>query len=1062
MNSRLKIHCIFLLVLLICAIITPVIAASEGSGITGWILTTQDIKRVFSGYEVNNGENQGNTVGFHAEGMYPWVNAYFSDSNEIQADYTIISNKWMAYSKNSAGVVKSIVIDYSVFSYWDSPTRDQEMQRITGSMPFHQKYGSSKSIQLGNAGRAYITPVYDSATGNVYHIEFSKGYVYATLNVQIPKDQTGEALSIRIAEELEKKIPATITVPPPTPVKASFTLSPQSGFAPLTVTFTDTSVGNPVSRLWKFHDGQTVSTKIVRFTYNNPGSYMVYLTVTGSDESTSTVTTTVKVLTPVTSVIPVTTIIPVPPPVARIYASTTTGDAPLRVQFGDHSSGSISTRVWTFGDGYRSEISEPGHTFQKAGTYTVKLTVNGAGGSDTEILVINVGDSVTGTPVTSQVTTPITPGPSRTEVPVTPTVTATTVNTDKGDQEDTGTKVAESTVAAVVAVAGAAAAAGVAAGAAAGTIPGAGGRPPGSSQDLQDEYRRLLDTIATEKANRDAWAREGKDSGRDGMISTLEEEAERRRKELEELGAIPDYEGRVEGHVGPSDREKELGDLEDKLQPIDNWAYNEYSDLFNTELDYQKSLQEQRIRQAEWDAGRINTVTMVGGLSGTGSEALNMATFGISGAGFKAYTDPSLGGVLNLRRPLQFIDNMRENYTAEHVRDMILPLEETKTLIRAAQGEAEWHEVVGATSSGFLKVLTLGRISKGMMGEKPVTEDIISKAIREDSLARANENIKIQKENLEFLKGLKEKVQTIEGKKVMPMDETMEILCNPDKGRIMKNPATEIPTEVREAYANTRKEINQIHDATLKEWAKENIEELKNADVEVLDFSTPGKDPLLPSVDRDYRLVAEVLERDSTGKPVVFREVDPQLWKDKSQQTFAEITKAPENVSSSHYAETHQYEATTKFDTQACRDFSDQIINKEGEIVTGEPNILKVKRGESLLEDPQGFSEMWKDKVSRAPTSSEAVQQAGKCIEQYEQVKNGTARFLSGRTGEIKLGKISDPVQTQINTIKEYIKDPTSKEANVALAREVPDINQFMEKMDGHIRALPRKLRGGF
>ncbi|MEI6842189.1 MAG: zinc ribbon domain-containing protein [Methanomicrobiales archaeon] len=91
----------------------------------------------------------------------------------------------------------------------------------------------------------------------------------------------------------------------------------------------------------------------------------------------------------------------------------------------------------------------------------------------------------------------------------------------------------------------------------------------------------------------------------------------------------------------------------------------------------------------------------------------------------------------------------------------------------------------------------------------------------------------------------------------MPMDETMEILCIPGKGRIMKNPATEIPTEVREAYANTRKEINRIHDVTLKEWAKENIDELKNADVEVevLDFSTPGKDPLLPRADRDSRPV---------------------------------------------------------------------------------------------------------------------------------------------------------------------------------------------------------------
>ncbi|MEI6842744.1 MAG: hypothetical protein WCK53_15860, partial [Methanomicrobiales archaeon] len=41
------------------------------------------------------------------------------------------------------------------------------------------------------------------------------------------------------------------------PIAASFTATPVSGIAPLTVTFTDTSQGSPASRLWNFGDGTT-------------------------------------------------------------------------------------------------------------------------------------------------------------------------------------------------------------------------------------------------------------------------------------------------------------------------------------------------------------------------------------------------------------------------------------------------------------------------------------------------------------------------------------------------------------------------------------------------------------------------------------------------------------------------------------------------------------------------------------------------------------------------------------------------------------------------------------
>jgi len=83
-----------------------------------------------------------------------------------------------------------------------------------------------------------------------------------------------------------------------------------------------------------------------------------------------------------------------PPPAADFGLSTTGGEAPLSVTFSDRSSNAVSW-LWDFGDGEipsnRMQPS-PVHTYMTAGTYTVKLTVNGAGGSDSETATITVTD----------------------------------------------------------------------------------------------------------------------------------------------------------------------------------------------------------------------------------------------------------------------------------------------------------------------------------------------------------------------------------------------------------------------------------------------------------------------------------------------------------------------------------------------------------------------------------------------------------------------------------------------------------------------------------------------
>ena len=74
------------------------------------------------------------------------------------------------------------------------------------------------------------------------------------------------------------------------PPVADFVGSPTSGYAPLTVQFTDLSLHKPTSRLWNFGDGTpTSNVQNPSHIYNNVGIYTVSLTVTnahGSDIET--------------------------------------------------------------------------------------------------------------------------------------------------------------------------------------------------------------------------------------------------------------------------------------------------------------------------------------------------------------------------------------------------------------------------------------------------------------------------------------------------------------------------------------------------------------------------------------------------------------------------------------------------------------------------------------------------------------------------------------------------------------------------------------------------------
>ncbi len=89
------------------------------------------------------------------------------------------------------------------------------------------------------------------------------------------------------------------------------------------------------------------------------------------------------------------TVSDIPPPVASFSAEPLSGNVPLTVLFSDKSQGNISQWEWDFGDGFKSTLQNPSHTYNAAGLYSISLTVKGAGGESKSerkdyITVINV------------------------------------------------------------------------------------------------------------------------------------------------------------------------------------------------------------------------------------------------------------------------------------------------------------------------------------------------------------------------------------------------------------------------------------------------------------------------------------------------------------------------------------------------------------------------------------------------------------------------------------------------------------------------------------------------
>ena len=154
---------------------------------------------------------------------------------------------------------------------------------------------------------------------------------------------------------------------------AGFSATPTGGCEPLTVQFSDQSSANVSGWSWDFPGGtpSTSTDQNPSVTFSSAGTYSVSLTVTNASG---------------VNTISQTNYITVDPAPTSSFTQNTNG---LTATF-TNTSINATTYSWDFGDGNSSTLSDPTHTYNTDGTYTVVLTATSNCGSVTSTETVTI------------------------------------------------------------------------------------------------------------------------------------------------------------------------------------------------------------------------------------------------------------------------------------------------------------------------------------------------------------------------------------------------------------------------------------------------------------------------------------------------------------------------------------------------------------------------------------------------------------------------------------------------------------------------------------------------
>ncbi len=151
---------------------------------------------------------------------------------------------------------------------------------------------------------------------------------------------------------------------------------------PFTVNFQNKTIGSNTYK-WEFGDGGTSSMALPSHTYSDTGSYTVKLIVFNANGCSDTLIRE--------------SYIKIKNPIITINGLPKSGCKPVKISplASVVSSEAVVNYLWNFGDGSKSSVPNPVHTYTTAGTYDVILTITTASGctsSDTIVKAVRVGD----------------------------------------------------------------------------------------------------------------------------------------------------------------------------------------------------------------------------------------------------------------------------------------------------------------------------------------------------------------------------------------------------------------------------------------------------------------------------------------------------------------------------------------------------------------------------------------------------------------------------------------------------------------------------------------------
>jgi PKD repeat protein len=202
----------------------------------------------------------------------------------------------------------------------------------------------------------------------------------------------------------------------PEPLRIQPELDPLDGStAPASYLFETRTFGGtaPYTYLWDFGDGQQQSDssddgyEYVYHTYENPGTYIVTVTVTDATGQTASGSLSPLIVTPPPTNDTGGGVTPEP---LRAQVNLDSTDIPATYRFEADGRGGTApyTYHWDFGDGQEANVQNTRHTYENPGTYTATLTVTDATGQtasdSTEIIVSPEPTTTTSEPTTANAT----------------------------------------------------------------------------------------------------------------------------------------------------------------------------------------------------------------------------------------------------------------------------------------------------------------------------------------------------------------------------------------------------------------------------------------------------------------------------------------------------------------------------------------------------------------------------------------------------------------------------------------------------------------------------------